>query len=495
MTAAPSKSTQPADENEPRIDLANIQGNIVPGFRKPYQKFIYVHIDDTAAFKPAVAELGARVATAEEVRVFAERRRQARPASLTSTWLNVAFSFPALQKLTAKLNDCVYFNDSSFRGGFVGEQADAGNSSDWIVKDGDEAEAAHVLLVIGADSRDDVNTGATEVTDLITNHGARVVGEDEGESPPDPKAVREHFGFRDGISQPGLRGCAEADPTQLLTPRENPDEPHQGKPGQELIWPGEFVFGHPSQAGSPDGYLSGGDSRYGGAGNALVPEWGKDGSYLVFRRLRQDVFQFHQFLKAEGERRGISAEAVGAQLVGRWRSGAPIMRAPDADDPTLGLDDCANNLFRFRNKTDPIVTHRAGLCPPDGFPSAPADPNGQVCPVTAHIRTTNPRDAVAAAEQRNHRMLRRGIAFGKPSPSTPNAPKEDGVERGLLFLACMTSITRQFHFIVERWVGNTPRRLQGIGPDALLGPSWIETTGGGNYFAPSLSALREQLSQ
>jgi deferrochelatase/peroxidase EfeB len=95
--------------------------------------------------------------------------------------------------------------------------------------------------------------------------------------------------------------------------------------------------------------------------------------------------------------------------------------------------------------------------------------------------------------------LRRGIPFGKPSSSTPQEPVEDEEERGLLFLAYMTSIDRQFEGLSTGW-DSRRTRVAGVDTDALLGGSdpkgsrWITPTGGGNYFAPSMSAM-EQLSE
>ena len=127
------------------------------------------------------------------------------------------------------------------------------------------------------------------------------VGDDEkGKNRAGEMAGHEHFGYLDGISQPGLRGRASADPTDLLTPRQNPQDRSQGKPGQELIWPGEFVFGYPDQDGSRDGNERGGDSSIDGAGYPRVPSWAKDGSFLVFRRLNQDVHQFHKRPSSRG---------------------------------------------------------------------------------------------------------------------------------------------------------------------------------------------------
>jgi Dyp-type peroxidase family len=308
-------------------------------------------------------------------------------------------------------------------------------------------------------------------------------------------AGHEHFGFLDGISQPGLRGRASEDATDVLTARQNLADPGEGKPGQDLVWPGEFVFGYPGQVGSRDGLEPGGDASFDGAGSPQVPAWASDGSFLVFRRLGQDVFRFHRFLREEGMRLRMSPAAVGARLVGRWPSGAPLMRAPAADDPTLADNDCANNHFWFQRDTGPVRPGREDQCPPDNFQPAAADPFGRVCPRNAHIKKANPRDLVGGAARRMHRILRRGIPYGDPSPSTPSVPLDDGQERGLLFLAYMTSIVRQFEFVTDHWIENPDFPLARTGTDALLGrQGWIVPTGGGNYFSPSVSALRQALS-
>ena len=59
----------------------------------------------------------------------------------------------------------------------------------------------------------------------------------------------------------------------------------------------------------------------------------------------------------------------------------------------------------------------------------------------------------------------------------------------------MTSIVRQFEFVTDQWIENADFPARGVGTDALLGrPDWIVPTGGGNYFTPSVSALRDILS-
>ena len=351
----------PDERPEPVLAMANIQGNVVAGFNKDFQTLLYFHIDDALPFKKVVRELGHRVATAEEVltfnRLFKQmRNRRGYPGTLKSTWINVAFSFAGLKKLR---DDAALFADRSFRNGLVKEAEALGDTTDpgtWKVKDGDTADAADVLIIVAADIEADLEAEVARVKELIKEEGgATQVGDDEkGKNRAGEMAGHEHFGYLDGISQPGLRGRASADPTDLLTPRQNPQDRSQGKPGQELIWPGEFVFGYPDQDGSRDGNERGGDSSIDGAGYPRIPSWAKDGSYLVFRRLNQDVHQFHKALEAEGQSQGVSAGLVGARLVGRWASGAPIMRTPGEDDTDLADNDCANNHFGFNTETTPI---------------------------------------------------------------------------------------------------------------------------------------------
>jgi Dyp-type peroxidase family len=329
---------------------------------------------------------------------------------------------------------------------------------DWKVRD----DTAHLMIIVAADAADDCSAEVEHVRELIrTRGGATEIWRDDGSALKGPLGQREHFGFRDGISQPGLRGRASDDTTDLLTPRSTQDSPNRGKPGQELVWPGEFVFGYPDQDGSR--HRGKADWMLDGAGFLLAPEWARDGSYLVFRRLQQDVYSFHNFL--QGTRGDGTAAAAGARIVGRWASGAPIIRAPNGDEPDFASD----NDFTFAEG---------------------------VCPGNAHIRKVNPRDDLADVDQMRHRLLRRGIPFGAKSDSTPEAPVEDKDDRGLLFLAYMTSVVDQFEFVMGLWANNEDFHDRGVGADALLDRNrrWIVPTGGGYYFAPSVSALMNELS-
>ena len=170
---------------------------------------------------------------------------------------------------------------------------------------------------------------------------------------------------------------------------------------------------------------------------------------------------------------------IGASLVGRWPSGAPVERVPDDDNRELADDDCANNHFEYQDAVETIAPSDRESdfdCSDNQFPPPEADPQGRRLPFTGHIRKAYPRDDVSIhpdedpaadlpcrraradlneSNTQTHRILRRGIPFGPVSPSNPEAPVDDGEVRGLHFLAYQTSIEEQFEFITRCWVNNT----------------------------------------
>ena len=550
VPSGPSRA-RPNAAKEPVLHMAEIQGNVVAGFSKDFQTLLFLRIEDVPSFKAWLADFASLVATAEEVfafnRLFKRTRdRRGYSGSVKASWINIAFSHAGLAKLT---DDADAFADASFKTGMVAQSAalgdptaeDAeGHPDNWLVRDGEDG--AHVLVVVGADTLADLEAEVARVEQLIFSprrSGASIVFKQEGRTQLGALAGHEHFGFLDGVSQPGLRGRFSSHWHDVLTPRQNPDDPDQGKPGQDLVWPGEFVFGYPGQDARDDAQPWA-DSITDGRGNAVVPLWAEDGSYLVFRRLRQDVFKFHSFLHDQAAPLGVTPAALGARLVGRWASGAPTMRVPDADNPELGDNDCANNHFEFQEETQPTQRPRGpDQCEDKTYPQSPGDPTGDRCPFAAHIRKSYPRDDVSQdpppypdaddargrlreADTQTHRLLRRGIPFGPSSRSTPAVPADDGVDRGLLFMAYMTSIVDQFEFVTKRWVNDPDFKDANAGVDPILGQSqaadgsrrrtfnvriggadhqlvapddWVIPTGGGYFFAPSISAMREVLAK
>lgn len=266
----------------------------------------------------------------------------------------------------------------------------------------------------------------------------------------------EPFGYRDGISQPAVEGSG--------IPGSNPLE--------RPIKAGEFVLGYPDELG--------------GVQTTTPDILGRNGSYVAFRKLHQDVAGFRRFLR-EHATSGLDEELLAAKVMGRWRSGAPLALTPERDDPALGTDRGRNNAFRFGD-----------------------DPNGFTTPGGCHIRRANPRDSAVAGEPRLHRMIRRGTAYG---PLLADGVfDDDGADRGLMFAFVGAHLGRQFEFAQTQWLNDgvffgagptrDPIAATGEGPrDYTIPrrpvrrklssvPRFVTTRGGEYAFLPSLSALR-----
>jgi Dyp-type peroxidase family len=554
---------------EPPVKVSNIQGNIIGGFKKDHQMMLFlrlrredepkkqaVHVEN---FRKWLAIFEPNVSTSEEVLAFnrlfksIRTRRRAETRTVQATWINIAFSFDMLKRLSP---DAEEFTDNAFREGMaqraVKELADPadpnaeGNPTNWVFG-GPGCEADVVIIVASDDPGDLAVTIDTIETSIYggrtpdgkaLNSGVQIIYKQRGATLPPPLTGHEHFGWLDGVSQPGIRGRIETASGDFITPRQNPNDENQGKPGQDLLWPGEFVFSYSGQKFDPtnpeEGVSVEGPNSLtdGPGGKPAGPSWAQDGSYLVVRRLRQDVARFHEFLEEVGDKHGVSSEEVGARLVGRWKSGAPVMRATTKDDPRMAENDCVNNHFEFEDATQPIVSAvKPEDCVDNEFPQSQGDPKGEVCPFAAHIRKAYPRDdsgtldpSIGEVTTQTHRLLRRGIPFGDPfyAPKDPEKTKDSG-NRGLLFAAYQTSLVDQFEFVQKQWVNNPdfknkrkdngdfvsghdliigqsneggsrerrcPVHLAGAFRDVVAPQDWVIPTGGGYFFAPSISALK-----
>lgn len=267
--------------------------------------------------------------------------------------------------------------------------------------------------------------------------------------------AHEHFGYRDRLSQPVIDGTG-VEPT-----------PGSGPP----LKPGEFFLGYPDEEGP--------------AAELPQPEiLSRNGSYVAYLRMQEHVGAFRDFLRAHGETPE-QQEWVAAKLMGRWRSGAPLVLASDKDDPNLGADYHRNNDFNY----------------------AKMDPHGYGCPVGAHIRRMNPRDT--AVNMNRRKMIRRGGTYGTPLPE--GAP-EDGIERGIAAFVGCASLVRQFEFAMNVWTNDPNFHELGNERDPIFGtqdgtfdmtipkrpirkkirglPAFTTIRGGAYFFLPGIRALR-----
>ena len=123
---------------------------------------------------------------------------------------------------------------------------------------------------------------------------------------------------------------------------------------------------------------------------------------------------------------------LGAKMVGRWQSGAPLAVSPETDDPELGADPRRNNDFLYGD-----------------------DLRGFKCPAGSHARRANPRDALdheGSVNARLHRMIRRGTSYGPPLPD--GVLDDDGADRGIIFVFAGAHLHRQFEFVKTQWIND-----------------------------------------
>jgi deferrochelatase/peroxidase EfeB len=205
---------------------------------------------------------------------------------------------------------------------------------------------------------------------------------------------------------------------------------------------------------------------------------------MAYRRLQEHVGRFRDFLRQQGETPE-EQELVAAKLMGRWRSGAPLVLAPDKEDPALGVDMQRNNNFTYKEM----------------------DPHGYAVPLGSHMRRMNPRDTAANINRR--RMIRRGATYGLPLPE--DAP-DDGIDRGIAAFVICASLIRQFEFAQNVWANDRNFHELGNERDPIIGtqdgtlefkipkrpirktitglPAFTTVKGGAYFFLPGINALR-----
>ncbi|WP_050421631.1 Dyp-type peroxidase [Bradyrhizobium tropiciagri] len=433
----------------PTLEVSDIQATVLRPRPSPYLgQYVILRIDDAAQGREMLRRMIPHVAPADEWWV----------PSLAG-WLGIAFTFEGLKALELPQASLDSF-PIEFKQGMAARAAilhDVGGNApaNWEYPFG--TTDAHIALAIYAQNEQDLQ----RVLELArrTHHDLAQISVvyrmPFGELPEG----RNPFGFKDGLHNPQIEGSAPA--------------AHGGSDAP--IKAGEFVMGYPDQLGE--------------TAQAPIPaELRQNGTFVALRKFHMDVAAFRRYLREQASS-SEEEELLAAKMVGRWRSGAPLVLAPDRDDPALGADAKGNNDFSYAD-----------------------DRKGLKCPFSAHVRRVNPRDALKddIVDVDSHRFIRRGTNYGPPLPE--GVLEDDGAERGGVFLLIGAHQRQQFEFVQSQWVADGNFISHGTEQDPLIGnnegdgvftipkvpvrrrlhglPRFVAVRGGEYCFMPGLRALR-----
>jgi Dyp-type peroxidase family len=474
------------------LQLADIQALVATGHgRRPWAGYLFLTVTARAAAGRALSALAERATTVGAIRNRAGLDGPALQVAVSGPGL-LALGLPsaALAEWPAELVEGLH---EPKRARLLGDDGES-DPRTWSFggPSGDaRADRLHVLVALFAADEAGRDEALSRWTKTLAP-GLEVVHVERGTPRPQN---REHFGFADGLSQPRVRGLVAGDGPDQVPPGEVVLG-YQGaygelswSPSVPAAWPGARALSPiDPRALMPESLAPGPLRRPPGPRADL----GRNGSYLVFRKLRQHVARFWRYCDAQAEALGRAGDPraaawIAAKIVGRDQDGTPV-------GPVEG-------------------GARPGV---NGFGYAELDGEGLGCPLGAHVRRMNPRDSRdamgggAIADPRFHRLVRRGRSYG---PGVRDPRVDDGVDRGLLFVALCADVRRQFEFVQVVW-GMNPR-FGGLdrSPDLMVGgggrpgdritifakpaplhladaPRVVTMCGGGTFFMPAISALR-----
>jgi Dyp-type peroxidase family len=432
-----------------KLEESDIQATVLRPRPRPYKgEYVILRIDEATQGREMLRRLIPHVAPADDWWV----------PSLPG-WLGIAFTYQGLKALGVPQASLDSFPDE-FREGMAARAAilnDVGNNSpaNWEYPFG--TADMHVALAIY--SRDDPSLETVLERARQSHHdlpGVSVVYRLKFSELPEG---RNPFGFKDGLHNPEVEGSGA------------PVHPGYGR----AIKAGEFIMGYRDELGE----------------TATRPEpevLRRNGTFLAFRKFHTRVAEFRKYLREQASSPE-EQELIAAKMVGRWRSGAPLVLSPEQDDPKLGADADRNNKFSYAD-----------------------DMQGLKCPFSSHIRRVNPRDALKndLVATDLHYFLRRGTNYGPPLPE--GVLEDDGADRGGVFLLIGAHLTRQFEFVQSQWITDGNFISHGTEQDPIIGnaneggtytmpkypirrrlhglPQFVAVRGGEYCFMPGLRALR-----
>jgi Dyp-type peroxidase family len=415
------------------LELDDIQIGALHERPSPYVgTYLLLRIDDRTAGRALVRRL---------LPLVDSGRTSSLPEN--GAWITVAFTYSGLKALGVPQESLDSFAPE-FQQGMAARAAELGDVGESDPRNWEEPlGTSEVHVAVAVLSPDAARLEAVAERARRAHHelaGVELIWRQDCYQLP---TGRTSFGFKDGIGQPGVEGSGRP----------------SSHPSEEPLKAGEIVLGYPDETGELP--------------PMPTPELlGRNGTYVVFRKLHTRVAAYRQYLRAKSASREEEA-LLGAKMVGRWQSGAPLAVSPDRDDPALGADPARNNDFGFAD-----------------------DPRGFKCPAGAHARRANPRDALdqdGSVNVRLHRMIRRGTSYGPMLPD--GVLEDDGADRGIIFVFAGAHLRRQFEFVKTQWLNDGIFIGAPAEKDPLVGQSdgsgaFTIPRGGEYCFAPGLRALR-----
>jgi Dyp-type peroxidase family len=538
------------------LDLADIQGNMLTPYGKlgfPKGRFMLFHIGNPDSGRKFVTRLLPMITTALRwpslsTDIPTGKNRVPRP----EVAVNIAFTFYGLLALEIPVRSLrgmpyEFIDGMTARAPMLGDDFHEDWKERWddvwtksAQGYGPNANRVHILITLNAQM--DTRTGAAvpalhertlEIERLAEDNGitlleghnqpgkavrryqelSAILTHENGEYKPTPK---EHFGFTDGISDPLFDGQYPNQYEQTIAKGRGALD---GKGNWRPLATGEFLLGYPDEAQEI-------------AGAAMPLDFSRNGTFMAYRKLHQNVAVFRDFIaeaaktyaKVSGiENQEDARETLMAKMAGRWADGVPLSLAKNVEEwrkfqnelkhmPDQKTSEAALKDFKFRYpKND------------RGESDERDDPDGIKCPLTSHLRRVNTRDMMGPTAEdgsvlaNRRRVLRRGLPYG----GSPEGA-QDTEEHGIVMLIVCASLFRQFEFVQQQWinygldagagsdacpiVGNhSPGGEKGskakfvIPADPASGrppfiveglPQFVEARGGEYFFVPSMTALR-----
>jgi Dyp-type peroxidase family len=528
------------------LDLADIQGNILRPYGRfgfPFTRHMFFNIGNAADGRCFIERLRGQVTTAERWRGVDDPPHSNAPERPVVT-MNIGFTFHGLLALGLPTRTLAGFPEEFIDGmaargeilGDTGVSAPACWDDIWRTALALPGKRVHVWVSLSAQGNSDGTPVAelTRTTDWVKTAMPAGVTLLSGHKGPNPEyqdsaaimaplpdgtctpTASEHFGFTDGIGDPVFAGQYE--PAEMTVNVIGSGKLLPGAQGWAPLATGEFILGHASEAQelppAPQPWL-----------------FTRNGTFMAYRKLHENVGAFKTYIAAQAA--GLpnmsspeaGAETLMAKMVGRWTSGLPLAVAPSFDEAQKLAAQWADipEILRLASSAR-TQTQKARLVAYEALITNftyTGDSEGGKCPVGAHIRRANPRDALdplfgtstttpGSALTNRRRILRRGMPYGTTAA-------DDESEHGVIFMALCGSLFRQFEFIQQQWIQYGSSFGLGNDTDPLVGrqaasakfvipadlskpgvphfcanlPQFVETRGGEYFFLPSLTALRE----